>query len=65
LGWAAIVVGALDAVEVAPALTFSTYHAGGWTVVGWTSFLGLFAVVLVLSALMLRRTGGEPASCAT
>jgi hypothetical protein len=60
LGWAAIGVSVLNAIEVVTALTFSSYHAGGWTAVAWVSFLGFLAIVLATSIALLR-----PARAAT
>jgi len=41
-------------VSVVTAVTFSTYHAGGWVAVGWGAYLSFMFVVLAASISMLR-----------
>jgi hypothetical protein len=55
LGYVAIVVAACNLVGVVTSVSFSTYHAGGWLVVGWGAYVGFIAVVLVASISLLRR----------
>jgi len=55
LGYVAIVVAVLNAVGVVTSATFSTYHSGGWLVVGGGAYLGFIFVVLAASISMLRR----------
>lgn len=54
IGWAAIVVSLFGAVEVVATLTFSSYHAGAWTAVGWIAYLGFLAVILVGGIALTR-----------
>jgi hypothetical protein len=54
IGWAAIVVSGFASVEVVTTLTFSSYHAGAWTAVGWIGFLGFLAVIFVASIALAR-----------
>jgi hypothetical protein len=54
LAWGAIGVGLLDLLEIAPALTFGNYHGAGWATLGWISFLGFLAMVLLLSVFQAR-----------
>jgi hypothetical protein len=54
LGWVAVGVSVLNAIEVVTALTFSSYHAGGWTAIAWVSFLGFLVIVLAMSIAMMR-----------
>jgi hypothetical protein len=61
VGWVAIVVAALDAIEVITSLTFSSYHAGPWTVIGWAAYLGLLVVILLISIAMVREPESAPA----
>ena len=55
LGWASIGVSVPVALLVYISLTFSSYHAGGWTVIGWVGFLGKLAVILWMSLAMARQ----------
>jgi hypothetical protein len=54
LGWAAIVVSVPMALVVYTALTHSSYHAGGWTIIGWFAFIGFLVVILWMSLAMIR-----------
>lgn len=54
LAWTAIVVSVPTAFVVYTALTHSSYHAGGWTVIGWSAFIGFLIVVLWMSLAMIR-----------
>ena len=55
VGWAAIVIGAICAVETVPIMINSSYHPGPWAVVGWIAAVGSLLVILVLCIEMLRR----------
>jgi len=55
LGWASIGVSVPVALLVYISLTFSSYHAGGWTVIGWVGFVGKLAVILWMSLAMARQ----------
>jgi hypothetical protein len=54
LGWAAIVISVPNAILVATSLTFSSYHAGGWTVMNWAAYIGFLVVILLISVAMNR-----------
>jgi hypothetical protein len=54
LGWAAILVSVPVAFVVYTALTHSSYHAGGWTIIGWCAFIGFLIVILWTSLAMIR-----------
>jgi len=64
VGWAAIVVAALDGIEVVTSLTFSSYHAGLWTVIGWGGYLGLLVMIPLIGIAGLRRPEPAPALAA-
>jgi len=64
LGWAAIVLSVLNAIEVVTALTFSSYHAGAWTAVAWVSFLGFLVIVLATSIAIMRPGRTAPTAAA-
>ena len=36
-------------------VTFSSYHGHAWLIIGWGSYVGFLIVMLILSAMMLRR----------
>lgn len=55
LGWAAIVVSFPVALLVYISLTFSSYHAGAWNIVGWVGFIGKLTVILWMSLAMARQ----------
>lgn len=55
LGWASIVVSVLVALLVHISLTFSSYHPGGWTVIGWVGFIGKLTVIIWMSLAMARQ----------
>ena len=55
LGWVTIVMGVLCVIETAPVLVNSSYHAGGWTEIGWVSAVGSLIVPLVMCIEILRR----------
>jgi len=55
LGWASIVVSVPVALLVYISLTFSSYYAGGWTVIGWVGFIGKLTVILWMSLAMARQ----------
>jgi hypothetical protein len=44
----------LHAIEVVTSLTFSSYHAGGWTALAWVSFFGFLVIVLAVSIGIMR-----------
>jgi hypothetical protein len=50
----AIVVSVPTALVVYTALTHSSYHAGGWTVIGWFAFICFLMVILWMSLAMIR-----------
>jgi hypothetical protein len=56
LGWAAIVVSVPVGLLVYISLTFSSYHAGAWNIIGWAGFIGKLAVILWMSLAMF----GQP-----
>ncbi|MGO8769381.1 MAG: hypothetical protein ACLQIK_04380 [Mycobacterium sp.] len=55
LGWASIGVSVPVALLVYISLTFSSYHGGAWTVIGWVGFIGKLAVILWMSLAMARQ----------
>ena len=61
VGWAAIVIGAVCAVETVPVMVNNSYHPGPWAVVGWISAVGSLLVILLLCIEMLRRPDASPA----
>ena len=55
VGWVAIVIGIVCAVETVPIMINSSYHPGPWAVIGWTDAVGSLLVILVLCIEILRR----------
>jgi hypothetical protein len=55
LGWTAIAMSVPVALLVYISLTFSSYHAGAWNIVGWAGFIGKLAVILWMSLAMIRQ----------
>jgi hypothetical protein len=54
LGWASLVIAVLNGISIWIALTFSSYHGRGWTLIAFGAFLGFAAIVVVTSASLLR-----------
>jgi hypothetical protein len=61
LGWLTIIMGVLCGVETVPTMINSTYHPGGWAVLGWGTAVGSLVVLLIICVEILRRTV-EPAA---
>lgn len=59
--WACLVMGPLCALEVVPIMVNSSYHPGGWAVLGWGTTIGSLVVVLAV-AIELTRSSGWRAS---
>jgi hypothetical protein len=57
LGWVAIVMGALCFLETVPILVNSSYHPGGWQVLGWAGAVGSLLVIVPVCVIMLRSSG--------
>lgn len=55
LGWLTIVMGVLCGVETVPTMINSTYHPGGWAVLGWGTAVGSLVVLLIICVEILRR----------
>jgi hypothetical protein len=60
VGWVAIVIGVICAVETVPIMINSSFHPGPWAVVGWIDAVGSLLVILALCIEILRRP--DPAS---
>ena len=54
LGWVAIIMGAICLIEVIPILINSSYHPGGWQVLGWAGAVGSLLVIIPVCVVMLR-----------
>ena len=54
LGWASLVIAALNGISVWIALTFSSFHGKGWVPIAFGAYVGFAAVVLVTSVFLLR-----------
>jgi hypothetical protein len=52
-------MGLLCLVETVPTMINSSYHPGGWAVVGWGAAVGSLIVLLVLCVEILRRPRPE------
>lgn len=57
LGWLAIVMGGLCVIETVPILINSSYHPGGWQVVGWIAAVGSLLVIIPVCVVILRSAG--------
>jgi hypothetical protein len=55
LGWLAIVMAVICLIETVPTMVNSSYHPGGWAVVGWAGAVGSLIVLLILCIEILRR----------
>ena len=55
VGWVSIVIGVLCLVETVPIMINSSYHPGGWAVVGWGTAVGSLILILVFCIEILRR----------
>ena len=55
LGWLTLVMGVLCAIETVPIMVNSSYHPGGWAVIGWGTAVGSLIVPLLLCIEMLRQ----------
>lgn len=55
LGWLTIAMGVLCGVETVPTMINSTYHPGGWAVLGWGTAVGSLVVLLIICVEILRR----------
>lgn len=55
LGWLSMVMGVLCAVEIVPIMINSSYHPGGWAVIGWGTAVGSLLVPVVLCVEIIRR----------
>jgi Domain of unknown function (DUF4386) len=55
LGWLTIVMGMLCLVETVPIMINSSYHPGGWAVMGWGTAVGSLLIPVILCVEILRR----------
>lgn len=55
LAWLAVVMGILCAIETVPIIVNSTYHPGGWQVLGWLTAVGSLLVIVPMGVEILRR----------
>ena len=55
LTWLTVVMGGLCLIETVPIMINSSYHPGGWAVIGWATAVGSLLVVLAMSVEILRR----------
>ena len=55
LGWLTVVMGVLCGVETVPTMINSSYHPGGWAVLGWGTAVGSLVVLLIICVEILRR----------
>jgi hypothetical protein len=55
LGRVMIFMGLLCLLETVPIMINSSYHPGGWAVIGWVAAIGSLLVVLVMCVEILRR----------
>lgn len=58
LGWASLALAAVNGVTGVAAMTVDTYHTA-WAALGFVSILGLAAVILVASAMMIWQPEAE------
>lgn len=54
VGWLAMVMGILCVIETVPILINSSYHPGGWQVLGWVTAVGSLLVIIPLSVDVIR-----------
>jgi hypothetical protein len=54
LGWVAIVMGILCVIETVPIMINSSYHPGGWQVLGWATAVGSLLVIIPVCVVILR-----------
>ena len=55
VGWLSLAMGLLCLVDTVPIMVNSSYHPGGWAVIGWGAAVGSLVVLLVLCIEILRR----------
>lgn len=60
VGWITIAMGLLCLVETVPIVVNSSYHPGGWAVIGWGTAVGSLLVPLILCVEILLRSS-QPA----